>query len=264
MTLSTYQEQTALLLSDLNFIYNTKSQITGFINLARRTCARQSGCIMRVITGQSAWGASAQPGAAIPGGAQPGALPGAFPLAQANTSYNGFQTITGLERYPYQGFANPYLQQQHQGCKAVIDVASLSVSWGGSVRPTLIWMPWEDLQAYARSFNVPTESYPSVWSVLNPGENGEVYLFPVPSQPCEMEWLVYAVPSDLNTDDDYDAIPDGMKNAIQFGAAMWAYLSRKQFQNAEIMKGEFYASMGVTTVAADRGKIPNPYWGNFS
>jgi len=257
--LNAYINDTSALLHDQGFAFTSKAQLVRWINEARRQCARRTGCIQRLISGQSGFGASMQPGSIIPGGGQPGAMPGAFPNAQQNASQNSFMTITGVERYPLQGFANPYLQAQHAGCSAIMDVASITVNWGATTRPALAWMPWEDLQAYARAYSALLESYPSVWSVLNDGDNGEVWLFPVPNQPLEMEWTVYAQCSDLNSDSDYDAIPYGFSNAIKFGAASLAFFTKQMYAQAQMMEAMFADRMGTARVAADHGKVPNFY-----
>ena len=106
-------------MNDPNFSFTSKPQLTRWANEARRNCAKRTGCIRRLITGQSAFGASAQPGFAVPGGMQPGALPGAFPQAGSGTYgavQNAMMTIPGVERYPYVGFFNPVLQAQYAGC----------------------------------------------------------------------------------------------------------------------------------------------------
>ena len=259
MPLSTLILDTQLLLHDTGGTFSTPQTITRYVNQARRQAAQWTGCIQRLISGQSAFGASAQPGAFIPGGAQPGALPGSAPNAQTFATTNTFQTIAGVERYPYQGFANPYLQAQHEGCAAIMDVATVSVSWAGSVRPTLDFIPWEQLQAYARAYATLVESYPYYAACMNDGENGEIWLFPVPSFAMEMEWYVYATPKDLATDDDYDAIPAGMRNAVPYGAAQYAYLSKQMFGQAEMMEGMFRERLGLARVASDRGKVPSWY-----
>lgn len=259
MSLSFYIQDAQSLLFDSMGLFTPVNQLVRWINLGRRQCAQRSGCIQRMITGQSAFGAGAQPGGIIPGAAQPGALPNAFSLG-GNTPSNSFQTIVGVERYPYQGFANPYLKAQHQGCKAIIDTLAVSVNWGSAVRPTLSWKPYIDLQAYARAYSTLVTSYPYYWSTFNDGENGEVWLFPVPSIPMEMEWQVYAVPNDLYSDDDYDAIPDGFKNAIKFYAAAMSFLGKRQFLNAQIYLNMFTDSIGVARVAVDSGKTPDFYY----
>jgi hypothetical protein len=257
--LAWYQSDTAALLRDQSFLFTPINQLTRWINLARRDAAKETGCIQRLITGQSAFGASAQPGTFLPGGAQPGSLPGAFANASAvGAVQNSFQSIVGLERYPFQA-VNAQLQAQHAGCRAIMDVASISVNWGGAVRPSPDWMPWEDFQAQLRAYATLVTSYPSVWSILNPGENGELWLFPVPSTANEMEWLVYAVPTDLVTDSDYDAIPEGYRESIKYKAAELIYLSSQRFAQAQIMQGLFMSSLGLSTLSSDRGKVQSFY-----
>lgn len=263
MSLSNYLQDSRSLLFDSLGLFTPDQQLIRWINLGRRQAAQRTGCIQRMITGQSAFGASAQPGSIIPGGMQPGALPGAFANAQQNAPQNSFQAYVGIERYPYQLFANPYLKTQHAGCESVIDVLSVSVSWG-SIRPSLAWMPYMDLQAYARAYATLVTSYPYFWSTLNDGENGEVWLFPVPSQTMEMEWQVYAVPSDLNTDSDYDALPKGFTNSVKFYAAAMAFLGRNKFLQAQLMMNSFTDALGIARTAVDSGKVSNYYYTAFN
>ena len=264
---STYQQDTSALLNDLNYQFVSQPQLTRWINEARRQCALRSGCIMRLISGQSAFGASAQPGQAIPGATQPGALPGAFPagvgILVANAATNSLQTIPGVERYPFQGFWNPYAAAQHAGIKGIIDVANLSINWGGALRPSITWMPWDELQAYARAYATLVESYPYFWSVLDDGENGETWLFPAPSTTGDMEAMAYCIPKDIYSDADYDAIPPGFQNAIKYYAASLAYLGKNRFADAEIMENRFNASIGVSSVARDHGKSGAYYYQNI-
>jgi hypothetical protein len=232
------------------------------VNESRRNCAKRSGCIRRLITGQSAFGASAQPGYAIPGAMQPGALPGAFSQASSGTYgavQNAMMTIPGVERYPYRGFFNPVLQAQYAGCDEVVDAIALSVNWGGTTRPTLDWMPWDDLQAYARAYAVLNTSWPSVWSVYNDGPDGEVWVFPVPSQATEMELDATVLPKSIYSDDDYDAIPDGMQECLKFGTASFAFMARGRYAQAQIMEYEFADRMGAARVSFDRGKTRSYY-----
>lgn len=267
MGLNWYLADCASILHDNGFLFNSQAQLTRWINEARRQCAQRSGCIRRLISGQSAFGASAQPGAFVPGGAQPGALPGAFPassgLAVQGAAVNSLQTIPGQERYPYQGFINRYAQAQHAGIAGVMDIVELSVNWGGAVRPTLAWLPWDDLQAYARAYATLVESYPYYWSCMDDGENGEVWMFPCPSTTGDIEVDAFCVPKDLYTDADYDAIPPGMRNSIKFGAASLAFMSSQRYAQAEYMEDQFSKRIGSGVRARDGGKTPSYYWGAF-
>jgi hypothetical protein len=260
MSLQDYINDSSALLWDYGLNFTPQKQLIRFINEMRLVCAQESGCIRRHLAGQSAYGAGAQPGSLIPGGAQPGQLPGSFPNAQFSATKNTFQTINGLERYPFRGFANPYLKQTYAGCEAIIDVSQVSVSWGGSPLPSLAWLPWSDLQAYARAYFNLVTSYPYYWSVLADGEEGEIWLYPVPQQPMDMEWDVYCAPTPLNTNDDFDAIPLGLRSSIKFGAVSLALTGKQRYADAEYLNNVFMRRVLTGVSARDRGKVPNYYW----
>lgn len=260
MGLSWYIADAQALLHDYGGLFTPQAQLVRWINSARLHCAQKTGCIRRHITGQSAFGASAQPGTFIPGGAQPGAVPGAFPAGTiASAAIGPFQTIPGVERIPYRGFVNPYLQSQHAGVKGVLDVIELAINWGGSTRPALNWMPWDELQAYARAYANLVTSWPCYWSCLNDGEGGEIWVFPAPSEAGEIEIDAFCAPLDLYSDSDYDAIPDDFQSAIKFGAAELAFMSSQRYANAQYMAAMFDASLGVSSQARDSGKTPSYY-----
>ena len=292
MSLGWYLNDTAQLLSDSGYTFTSKKQMTRWVNEARRQCAKRTMCVRRLVTGQSAFGAASQAGSAIPGAMQPGALPGAFPginasgpigsfgsdfnndfnndfgprLASATANSivgaarNSLMTIPGVERYPYEGFFNPYMRAMYDGTDYILDVIECSVNWGGVDRPTLNWMPWDEFQAYCRAYAVLNTSYPSVWSTFNDGPQGELWFFPIPSQAGEIEIDVTAAPKDLLTDSDFDAIPDGMREAIKFGAASLTYLSTNRFTQAQIYEDMFADRLGVARVSFDRGKTRSYYY----
>ena len=260
MALSDYLNTTSALLRDQNFAFISKTQLTGWINTSRVTVAKRTGCIRRFVTGQSAWGATAQPGSMIPGAIQPGALPAAQPSI-TGSAVGGLQTIPGVERYPYEGFFNPYMQQQYDGIRGIVDVITLSVNWGGggAFKPALDWLPWEDMQAYCRSVSTQMFNDPAVWSVYNDGEDGEVWMWPPPSQVGVIEADTTCLPAPLNTDDDFDAIPKSFRDAIKFGAASLAFLGSQRYAQAEVMDSLFMKALGVDRVAVDRGKTQRYY-----
>lgn len=253
-----YIEDCSSLLVDYNGLFTPRKQLIRWINEARRQVALRTGCIRVLVSGQSPYGAGAQPGSAIPGAMTPGALPGSNPNAVQSTTINSFNTITGVEKYAY-AFANPYIKAANAGVKGMFDIIDLSVSWGG-VRPNLKWMPWDELQAYGRSYNVGVFSYPYYWSTFNDGERGQVWLFPVPSFPGEMEWDVVCVPNDLYTNEDFEAIPEGWQNAVKFGAVALALLGQKKFLESQLMDNKFTERVGIARGAAEGGKVSDYYW----
>lgn len=272
MRLSDYLNDTMALLNDSGYSFNSQFQVTRWVNEARRMLAMRTGCIQRLVTGQSAFGAQDQAGYAIPSAVQPGAVPGAFNAGTASAGtavYNTtppvgaalgpMLTIAGVERYPYRGFFNPYLAQQHAGCAMVLDVVSLAVNWGGASRPALDWFPWDDFQAYCRAYAVNNQSYPACWSTLNDGSMGELWVFPTPSQACEMEIYATCLPANLLTNDDFDAIPESFADAVKWGAAALAFLSTGRPANAEIMAQQGGGYVLTQRAGADRGKSRSYY-----
>ncbi len=265
-SLAFYLSDCASLLHDQSFLFTSKAQLTRWINTSRRQAAYRTACVRRLITGQSAFGANSQPGSFIPGGAQPGALPDGVPLSVAGAfgaAVGPLQTIPGVERYPYVGFFNPAAKAQHAGIEGIMDIDNLAVNWGGAVRPTLAWLPWSDLQSYARAYSTLVTSFPYYYSIYNDGGTGEVWMFPAPSTVGDIEADAYCIPADLNSNDDYDVIPQGFENAIKFGAASLAYMTKQNWSQAQIMEGLFNSHLGIGGVARDRGKIPNAYFSNF-
>ena len=168
-------------------------------------------------------------------------------------------TIPGVERYPYIGFFNNFLKAQYAGVDKVLDTIACAVNWGGTTRPNLDWMPWDEFQAYCRAYAVLNMSYPAVWSVFNDGPQGEIWMFPVPSQYNEIELDVTCQPLDLIDDTTFDAIPDGFQEALKYGAAAVAFESSGRFAQAQAMEDRFADSLGIARVAVDRGKSRTYY-----
>jgi hypothetical protein len=247
VALEQYIFDTADLLHDSRHGFWSRKQLTRYINLARAQVAVLSGCIRIPVPGQAPFGGGGVAGTMIPGGATPGL-----------DDTDSFQTIPGVERYSYD-FANEYVRAQNANVKGVGDVIDVAVSWGG-IRPAIDWLPWEDLQAYARSYNLGVTSYPFLWSTYGDGERGQVWLFPVPTNQLEMEWDTFCVPTDIFTDSDYDALPSPFSTYVPFYAAHLAYLNSQRLGQAAAMLNLFQANSGLARVAADRGKTASYYW----
>lgn len=268
MSLQFYLQDTSALMRDQRFLFSSQAQMVRWINEARRDIAKRTGCLRVLVTGQSGYGAGAQPGYFMVGGAQPGSLPDAL-NAEDNSqialdvAQNSIMTIPGLERYSYEGFFNPLIRAQYAGVKGIIDTISVAINWGGNFRPALNWLAWDDLQAYCRAYANQTTSYPSVWSVYRDGEQGEIWLFPVPSQANEMEIDAFCVPSDIYSDTDVDAIPEGFREAVKYRAASLAFMASQRFQQAEMMEQLFASTLGIDSNATDRGKTPTYYWSRY-
>lgn len=247
MNLQDYQTDTASLLHDSNNLYTGLFQLNRWINEARDQVAMDSACIRVLAAGQVPFGTGAQAGSAVPGGAIAGQPP-----------TSGFFTVPGQEKYPY-SYANQYVRQQNRGVRAICDVWNVAVSWGGAIRPVQNWMPWDELQAYARSYNIGVFSYPYVWSNRGSAEDGEVWLWPAPSVVTEMEWDCIGLPSVLNTNNDYERIPTVYGRAVKFWAASLAFESSNRDARADRMQ-QRYLQTGITAAgASERTRTPDFY-----
>lgn len=255
--LSQYLLDTSKLLRDSNYLFNSQATLTRYINLARDQVAKESGCLRALIAGQAPSGTASNPNLLTPGAGIPGTQ-----ITQQ------FTTLVGVEKYPY-GYANSFLKKNYTGYRAVVDVIDVAVSWGGN-RPNLNWMPWDDLQAYARAYNIGMFSYPFLWSNSGSGTKGQVWLFPIPqviqavgAQPGaagEMEWDVTCLPEYLYTSDDYEALPESITDAVPFLAAHYAFLGSQRYSMAAVMQTLYQERLGIANTAGDRGKIDSYYW----
>ena len=250
--LQSYIDDTRDLLRDPNGQFFSTPQITRYINRARAQAAQITACVRVLAAGGSPYGSDSTVGTAVVGGF----VPGAVGNPQGTTVFN---TIVGQEKYPF-SYANALIKSQNAGVKGIMDVMSVSVSWGG-MRPTLNWMPWEELQAYCRAWNVNVRSYPSVWSTNGSGETGEVWLYPIPGSVQEMEWLCSCAPAALWSDDDPEAIPSPYRDGIKYYAAAQAFLASNRTGLAKEMEQVFHEYLILAGAASDRGKIPMPYSG---
>ena len=247
MNLADYIQDVSVLLHDQNNLFTGTYQLTRWINQARDRVAQDSGCIRAIVTGQSPFGAQAQAGSAVPGGAIAGIAPTSL-----------FYTTAGQEVYPF-AFANQTAVAQNRGTRGVCDVNNVAVSWGGALRPVQNWMPWDQLQAYARSYNVGVFSYPFCWATSGTGLNNQVWLWPAPSISSEMEWDCSMMPAPIYTNDDYDAIPDPFNAAVKFWAANLAFQSSFRNAQADDMRRQYWEQVRSVASASNRGNVPDYY-----
>jgi len=246
--LGEYAADTRRLINDRLGMFVSQTDMTAYINTARRQVAKLTHCLTVLVPGQCPQGATALVGSLVPGGGVPGADP--------NSSFN---TIIGQEQYPY-AYANGYVQAWNDGVEGVLDVVQVAVSWSGAMRPALDYMPWDDYQAYLRSYQSLMQSYPAVWSTLERGLNSAVFLFPVPSVVAEMEWLVACQVKKIFSNDDYDALPAPFDSGVKYYAAGLAYLGSQRPGQASLMFNMFAEHVGIDRASVDFGKVAQYYW----
>jgi hypothetical protein len=249
--LSDYIADAQYLLKDTSGLFVPTAQLTRWINQTREEIAELTGCLNALVAGQSPFGAGAQAGQALVGGAIAGVQPDAFPYA-GDVTNTSFQTIPGTESYPF-SYANPYLQAQYAGFGRVLDIGSVAVTWG-NLRRVCDWWPWDYMQAYGRIWAVANFTYPFAASVNGDGTNKRLWLFPPPSIASDMEWDCYCLPQQLNEAGTVvEALPEPFQLAVKYGAARLAFKPTRPAQ-ADIMERDMMRQLGIDRVASDRGK----------
>ena len=131
-------------------------------------------------------------------------------------------TVANQEVYNFSD-ANQFLPTTME---SIFALQNVSVSWGG-IKPTMRHLDWSGFQAYLRAYNTQSTSWPAVWAQYGQGGGGAVYLNPIPSQVLQMEWDAYCIPSELDSDQQVEAIPYPWTDVVPYYAAMEAYISAR-------------------------------------
>lgn len=143
----------------------------------------------------------------------------AVPQMQPLMLLNPFQEIYNFSDIPIATFP---------GVQSVYSVLSMSVIFNNYRYPVLE-RPFTYYQAYVRVY--PDQYYyvPFIYAQFGQGAGGSLYVYPLPNQSYQMELDCLCLPWDLQTDQDYEAIPDPWRDAVPFYAA---HLAALELQNA--------------------------------
>lgn len=112
---------------------------------------------------------------------------------------------------------------------AVIDVAVIYANY----RYELPWYPYSVYQAMIRQYPTQYLYVPTMMTQFGDGTSGALMFYPLPSQPYRSEWDCLCLPSDLQTDLDFEALPLPWTDAVPYMAAHLAYL---ELQNANMAR----------------------------
>ncbi len=156
-----------------------------------------------------------------------------MPLANGNRS-NSFLNITGLVT----------------GTLGVYHIRQFFYPVGGG--QTLVTSrPFEWFGLYALNNPTPSSGPPLTWTQLGQGEQGTVYVDPIPDMDylCPVE--VVCVPVPLVDDATVEAIPPIWTLAVPYYAAWLAFMSAQQQEQADKMLGRFQEQMLLARNAAN-------------
>jgi hypothetical protein len=148
------------------------------------------------------------------------------------------------------------------GVQSIYAIQSVSLLYSG-FRYSLLCYSFSTYQALIRIWAQQWQYVPCVCAQYGQGVNGSFYMYPIPSQPYQMEWDCYCLPQDLLTDLSVEAIPDPWTDAVAYWAAHLCYLSLQNFNAAKFYEDMFSKRCLTYSNAARVSRQVNPY-GRYS
>ena len=148
---------------------------------------------------------------------------------------------------------------QFPGVQSVYMVRGVSVLYS-NYRYSLPFYSFTTYQAMIRQYIASQYQYvPTFGAQLGRGTGGSLYLYPPPSQAYQMEWDCCCLPSDLGTDQDYEAIPDPWTDAVPYFAAHLAFIELQNWNTARGLHDLFDERMQKFSGYVQPGRVSNPY-----
>ena len=163
-------------------------------------------------------------------------------------------TIAGQEEYRFADLDF----STYPGVESAFAVKSVSIIYA-NYRYSLPCYSFSAYQAYIRSYPLQYQYVPTICSQYGQGAGGSLFMYPLASQPYQMEWDCFCLPSDLTTDQDYEPIPDPWTDAVPYFMAYLAYMELQNLNAARMYQDQFDNFMHRYRAAASPGRVTNPY-----
>ena len=109
---------------------------------------------------------------------------------------------------------------------------------------------------YALNDPVPPQGFPTMWSQFGQGEDGSIFVDPIPGIAFTMQVDALGVPVTLVDDSTPEAIPDIWTLAVPFYAAWWGFQSAQRQSDADMVMKRFQEQMGLARSAANPDILP--------
>jgi hypothetical protein len=111
--------------------------------------------------------------------------------------------------------------------------------------------PFEWFGLYALNKLNPPQKQPIRWAQFGQGEEGSIFVDPIPDLPYTLTIDALGVPVPLTSDSTPEAIPDIWTLAVPFYAAWWGFQSAQRQDDADKMLERFEKQMGRARSAAN-------------
>jgi hypothetical protein len=117
--------------------------------------------------------------------------------------------------------------------------------------------PW--FNQYLLNEIVPQEGRPVTWSQYGQGENGSIYLHPIPDSSYTLNLDCVCIPVDLVTDATAEAIPFPWTDCVPYFAAYMAFMSAQRQTDAKIMMDRYEEFVNRARRIANPTVLPFSY-----
>lgn len=160
------------------------------------------------------------------------------------------------ERYDFKNFPI----STFPGVGSIYGALSASVVYS-NYRYSLPKYSWSVYQSSIRQYATNTYTYvPTFFTQYGQGANGSLFCYPLPSQYYQWEVDCFALPMDLNSDQDVEAIPEPWNDAIAYFAAALSYSEVQNANAATWYYGLFDQFMArYNRAGGAQGRATNPY-----
>ena len=146
--------------------------------------------------------------------------------ASATIAYN--QIIQGQEVYNWSDID----LSMFPGVGQVFWIQSMAVIYA-NWRYVPEYCAFTKYQARVRNYVAQSYQYvPAFFSQYGRGTDGSFFMYPPPSQTYPVEYDCLCLPTDLNSDDDYEAIPQPWQDVVRFLAAHYCFLDIQNLNTA--------------------------------
>lgn len=144
------------------------------------------------------------------------------------------------------------------GVDSVYMILSVAVIYS-NYRYVLPCYPMTTYQAYIRQYPFQYEYVPTFCMMTGQGSDGQIFMYPLPSQTYQVEYDCFCIPADLTDNNSQDVIPKPWDDAVSYFAAHLAYLEIQNMNSAQYYL-DLYDKMLLRYSNYVRwGRTPNPY-----
>lgn len=164
------------------------------------------------------------------------------------------QTVQGQEVYTFDQIPTG----NFPGVGEVFWVNSVSIIYA-AFRFSLLTYSFSIYQAQIRNWPQGYQYVPSICAQLGRGTKGSLYLYPVSSQPFQLEFDCFALPSDLASDEDYEALPAPWTDLVAFYAAHLCFLELQNLNSAEYYRKLYDERMNSYSAWTAQRRVANRY-----